>query len=519
MLHENCFNPFPIFMLNKLKRLTKTRDGMKKNILKIVCLTFVLLLMQILQLSAQNQLKCYFDLKQYRFNADTSLVEVYYGILAAEKNKGPFVLEISVKKNEKQIVKNIWQIQNTTSLVDSNEQRPMIVDILRYLLIPGNYHVKLLAKDLSHPETVDSCEIKSFKIKNFDPQKTEISAIELAQKIAPIDPNNPGTFDKNRFNVFPNVIGIYDKKNPDVYYYVEIYNLPVNFSDQFYYIKRTMINGLGLPEAAVPIYTKKKRVRIDDVEVGMFSTTNLASGKYFLKLSVNDETDHEIVSANTSFYVHNPDVVPVNQSMLSFESQVAGSEIALLSMENLDLMVNATRLLVDQREQQIIDNLMTKEAKQGYLFRFWKAKDQNAETQTLEPFREFIQRVQYANSNFGQMKKQGWETDRGRILIIYGKPSEIQYYPNVPDFKEFQAWSYDNVESGVVFIFGVIGSFGDLSLVHSTKTGEIHNEAWIDQLKISEGQVMIGDASGVNQRQSVRDFFRRYNIEWPRYLK
>ena len=131
-----------------------------------------------------------------------------------------------------------------------------------------------------------------------------------------------------------------------------------------------------------------------------------------------------------------------------------------------------------------------------------------------------IRRVQYSNSNFRHVKKAGWDSDRGRILITYGKPSEIQYYTNVPDFKEFQAWSYDNIESGVVFIFGVIGGFGDLRLLHSTKTGETNNIYWLDLLKVSEGGTGIsGMGHGSEQRQEVKDIFRSLNLEWPRYLK
>jgi hypothetical protein len=131
-----------------------------------------------------------------------------------------------------------------------------------------------------------------------------------------------------------------------------------------------------------------------------------------------------------------------------------------------------------------------------------------------------LKRVQLTNATFASIKKAGWESDRGRVLIKYGQPSEIQYYPNVAEFKEFQAWSYDNIENGVVFIFGVLGAFGNLQLIHSSKTGELHNDFWFDLLKISEGQTgMQQMEDGLSSRNTLREIFQKNNLEMPRYLK
>ncbi|HDP99930.1 MAG TPA: GWxTD domain-containing protein, partial [bacterium] len=306
-----------------------------------------------------------------------------------------------------------------------------------------------------------------------------------------------------------------------VYYYIEIYNLQENFTGQFFSIKRTVLDGSGLPIFAIPSYTKKKRIRMqDDVEVGMFSIGKLPSGRYQLYLAVVDSIENQIASVNTNFYVHNPAVTQIAFENMPIEQQMASSEVALLSAEDLDMFLGATQYLVDSKEKKIIEKLENETAKQLYLYRYWKQHDPLPETRVLESFMEFIERVHYANANFSQIRRIGWKTDRGRIMIKYGKPAEVQYYANVPDFKEFQAWSYDGIEGGVVFIFGVTGGFGDLNLIHSTKTGEVHNEFWLDLLKVTEGRTGISNmAPGAEDRQAIRNFFRRYNLEWPRYLR
>ncbi len=71
-------------------------------------------------------------------------------------------------------------------------------------------------------------------------------------------------------------------------------------------------------------------------------------------------------------------------------------------------------------------NLENENAKKIFLYRFWKERDSNPTTRVFESYREMLKRVQYANSNFSSIKKEGWQSDRGRILIKYGNPSEIQ---------------------------------------------------------------------------------------------
>jgi GWxTD domain-containing protein len=310
-------------------------------------------------------------------------------------------------------------------------------------------------------------------------------------------------------------------QNPQVYYYLEIYHLKSSFKGPFYNIKRTILDAQGLPVGAIPVYNKKKRIRgNDDIEVGVFGIQKLPSGRYNLHLAVIDSTGHAIAAQLVPFYVDNPSIVPMNRTNLSVEQRMQRSEVAIIDVNELDMILGAMKYLLPESEKKVVDYLKDEEAKRLFIYKFWKNRDERPETVSLESFRDFLWRLQYANANFSAMKQKGWQTDRGRILITYGKPSEIQYYPNVPDFKEFQAWSYDEIENGVVFIFGVLGSFGDLKLLHSTKTGELYNEGWLDLLKVSHGRTGIAEETmGLDAKEYMRKIFRDNNLEWPRYLK
>lgn len=488
---------------------------------EIAIVSFILFNL-ICPVAAQNKINLALNVKQFRFNPDTSLVEIYYGYFGGKnQEKAKLAFELNIYRGKENIVHNIWGIETQASAIDSGKSH-VNIDLLKYLLAPGQYNIKLIAKDLTNPQRIDSVEMRDFEVRNFPSQNLAMSDIELAQSIQPFQMAKSQKFVKNKFEVLPNVLNYYDLNNQSVYYYVEIYNLKNKFKGKFFQIKRTILDSQGLPVSAIPVYNKKKRIRgVDDIEVGMFSIEKLPSGKYSLYLAVLDSLGHSLTSQIVPFYVDNPDFTP---SLLAvnapLEEQMKSSEIALIDVADLDMYLGALKYMLPEEERKVVDHLDSEQAKRLYLFRYWKANDPRPETMALESFRDFVYRVQYANKNFSDRQTRGWMSDRGRVLIVYGSPTEIQYYPNVPDFKEFQAWSYDNIENGVVFIFGNIGSFGDLKLLHSTKTGEIHNEAWLDLLKVSHGRTGMADETmGLDAKEYLRRIFRENNLEWPRFLK
>ena len=460
-----------------------------------------------------------FDVCQFRFNQDSSLVEINYGLLPAtmaNQNNNSYLLELKIMQGHRPVVHNLWRL----NFGPQKETNKMMIDVLRYLLPPGAYQIKMIAKNLKIPGDIDSANVANFTVRAFTKEKLSISDIEISRLISPLKENQKTLFEKNGFEVIPNPLLLFDKKNPTMYYYFEIYNLGLNFQKKFYWLKRTVLNGNGLPVSMLPGYTKKKLIRgKDDIEVGQIRTNNLPSGRYYLHFSVVDSTEKEIASNNATFLVYQTGAQSVGRKSLTLESRMMSSEIALLSPKNVDMALNATTYFLTDEEKKIVNQLNSDKAKRIFLFQFWKDHDANKSTPRLETFLEFMKRIQYSNLKFAETNKAGWQTDRGRVYILYGKPSEIQYYSNVAGFREFQAWSYDNIEHGVVFIFGATGRFGVLKLIHSTKTGEIHNEGWLDLLKVAQGSTGLSDmAPGIDQREAIRAMFRRYNLEIPRFL-
>ena len=86
--------------------------------------------------------------------------------------------------------------------------------------------------------------------------------------------------------------------------------------------------------------------------------------------------------------------------------------------------------------------------------------------------------IERANLVYRGTFREGWRTDRGRILLIYGEPDEYDRYPFSNDNKAYEIWRFFSVQGGVEFIFVDRRDMGDYELVHSTARGELYDPEW-----------------------------------------
>ena len=102
------------------------------------------------------------------------------------------------------------------------------------------------------------------------------------------------------------------------------------------------------------------------------------------------------------------------------------------------------------------------EAKQAFFKRFWKERDPNPKTINNELKDEYFRRINYANRNYTAFGQPGWLTDRGRILIKFGFPDDIERHPFEMGSQPYEIWRYYALRKTFVFIDPT--GFGDYRL-------------------------------------------------------
>jgi GWxTD domain-containing protein len=90
--------------------------------------------------------------------------------------------------------------------------------------------------------------------------------------------------------------------------------------------------------------------------------------------------------------------------------------------------------------------------REEFVIQFWQKRDPTPHTKENEFKEEHYRRLAYSNEHFAYLRP-GWTTDRGRVYITEGPPTEVIQVPfkmdGGPDHKT-QLWQYD---SGKKFTF------------------------------------------------------------------
>ena len=84
------------------------------------------------------------------------------------------------------------------------------------------------------------------------------------------------------------------------------------------------------------------------------------------------------------------------------------------------------RYLTEKHETETFRSLKTDDDRILFIERFWARRDPHPETITNEYRQIFWERVREANELFIDSPGDGWHTDRGKIHILYGPPTEVQ---------------------------------------------------------------------------------------------
>ena len=78
---------------------------------------------------------------------------------------------------------------------------------------------------------------------------------------------------------------------------------------------------------------------------------------------------------------------------------------------------------------------------------------------------------------------KGATSDRGRILLKYGYPSEIQRSDIGGYTKDHEIWLYEGMRGDIQFVFCDTKGRGYYELIHSNMEGEVYNANWKDIIK------------------------------------
>jgi GWxTD domain-containing protein len=339
-----------------------------------------------------------------------------------------------------------------------------LISISGLMLRDGEYTLSVVGKDANNPARRDSIS-SQLSVRKMPEDRLALSDIEFASAIRKAEKGSP--FFKNTFEVIPNPGGVYGDEHT-CYYYAEAYNLLKGEDRSDMTVKTTVHNAIG--KEVISREQPRRRTGESTVLVGSIDVSRLKGGTYTLMLALQDSTKRVVTMTRKKFFVVNS-VLGIDSALQQLDPAVMLTVFATLEEPELDAEFKAAQWEALSAEKDQYKMLSGVEAKRKFLTEFWSRRPVGARD-------AYFARVRHADNAFRVLGREGHRTDRGRVLIMYGHPDDVERHHNESGTKPYEIWSYNSIQGGVSFVFVLRQQGGDYELVHSTHRNELHDDNW-----------------------------------------
>ena len=331
-------------------------------------------------------------------------------------------------------------------------------DMIGFDLKPGPYRMKLSVRDLKQDYKAVAEGI--LEVRNFERQALKSSDLLFASGLSRAEKES--RFSRYGWLVTPNVTRTYPAGG-DIEVYFEIYNLspPVEGADNTFILGYSVLDTAG---ATLMTFDHQRLLKpgTSAVKTDVFGAGDLPPGSYYLQVEVLDRGNRAVHRA---------------RRMVSLARKQKVVELTQEERDNVRYYKDIRYVAAGSRFKEY-RKLKNRQDQMAYLKTFWKDMDPTPATDENERLIQHIQRMRFADNNYAAGRgRRGSDTDKGRIYVKFGEPSDIQYNLAASNEKPFEVWTYEN-QRGVRFIFMDRRGAGVFELVHSTHPAETYNPHW-----------------------------------------
>jgi len=370
-----------------------------------------------------------------------------------------------------------WRAGNRVDKLSALDDRGyLITDMLADIIPVGRYAVEITASNGSSVGRVAF----PMNVPALARNGLGLSTIELAYQITP---DTAGRFVKNGYRVMPNPSGQFRRSEKKISYYAEAYGLDTSATAESSFTVTSDIlasDGSVVGTASVLSYRKPGESAVIVAEVPV---DTLLSGDYNLKVTLRDGNSMVSTARDFSVVVSREggrDII--TRGILRDYPEATN----IVTDEDARKFRNEITYIATPKELKLFDGLVLS-GKALFQKDFWSRRDPDTTSRINEFMIEHYRRYEYVNASFGRFRgeRAGWKSDRGRVYMMYGEPSEIERFPSSLESRAWERWWYHGMEGGVYFIFVDYETADDFILVHSTKRDEIKDSNWEDKIRVS----------------------------------
>ncbi len=362
------------------------------------------------------------------------------------------------------------------SLADAAADDFRLFNKLSLFVKPGIYSARVIIIDVVSKNKgeyyIDKITVENSSQKN----SVNLSALNSAYSAEYVESDSTKInlpVYKNGYDLLINPISVFADKDKYFYLYGEIYNLDYSPDTRTKY--QLIINALDKNKNIYQMFGSRlsKKPGSSAFFVEKIDIAGWNKGIYTIEVIVVDLSSQK---ADTSYL---PLSIVSPQEVILAAQEAANSSDPYNSL-NLKQQIQLSTYMLNSEELKILNNLGDK-GKANFLKTIWAEHDPTKGTDKNEFRDEILSRYFYANKHFSTniAKSDGWNTDRGRIYMEYGKWERRSERGLVSGKDPIIIWNYYSLKgTEIIFIFVDRYRNDDYLLVHSTADGEVYSKEW-----------------------------------------
>ncbi|MBZ0269153.1 GWxTD domain-containing protein [bacterium] len=332
---------------------------------------------------------------------------------------GDLLLEIDVRDVDGDDIANVETSLSPQAASEFDSEDRGIVQIIRerVRLEPGLYHLQVTLTDRGSQKVGLFNRMRNVKnraratvwidVPDLKSSSLAVSDLTLVRSVRQVEGEAP--FGRGDIDFDPNASRFYGAALPILTYYLEVYGGEASLPGDMYLVQAQITDAVGFPqverrsrvEAAAETFAIADELPLDDPA----TRASVAAGRHRLAVLVMNERTRETVRVERTFEV-----------LWSVASWGQDPNSLLQEME----------LVMTDPEFDTLEKL-SPGARENYLAQFWHELDPTPDTPENETYDEFRRRIRLADRNYEATLRRGVLTDRGRVLVLYGPPEDVNY--------------------------------------------------------------------------------------------
>jgi GWxTD domain-containing protein len=427
----------------------------------------LILLLALISFLFSNDFRFYTDFASF-YDNEKSFVELYFMFPRFEMQRqeapngdqnGKFVVAVNIYKGEENVYAKTMMIDDVLLKGDTLRSNDFIPEILSLHLLPGRYDMNTMVRDMYSGRLSQRNDV--LDVKAYDMTKLSVSDIQIASYAGYTQTQNKFT-KLGQYDIVPQANPEFDKYMGTFYTYFEIYKLTPgeNYIFQSSLIDldgNTVLENKPVESQAPGMY---------DVVVDYMDIRAVPAGIYDYHVTVTNTANEEKAEQWKHVYM----IREAEMDLYMFD------EYALYDESDLDSIFNILKPLMTQNEINTYRKSYP-DGKRHLMIEFWKKRDPDPSSGVNEYYIDIMAKINYAYQTYTYLNK-GPTSDRGRVLLKYGYPDEIQREDIGGYTKDHEIWLYEGMRGDVKFVFCDTRGRGLYELIHSNMEGEIYNANW-----------------------------------------